>query len=143
MLYTPLTKKALCISFNAHKNQLDKSGIPYVFHPFHLAEQMDDEYSTCVALLHDVLEDTTITLEEIAAEGFPKEVIDAIAIMTHEDNIPYMDYIRQLKSNPIAVKVKMADLKHNSDLSRLNQINEKALKRNEKYKKAMEILKAE
>ena len=57
MLYTNLTKKALKISFQAHKNQLDKSGIPYVYHPFHLAEQMDDEYSVCVALLHDVVED--------------------------------------------------------------------------------------
>lgn len=63
MIYTPLTKKALKISFAAHKDQVDKGGMPYVYHPFHLAEQMKDEYTTCVALLHDVVEDTHITVE--------------------------------------------------------------------------------
>ena len=91
MLYTELTKKALKISFEAHKNQLDKSGMPYVFHPFHLAEQMDDEYSTCVALLHDVVEDTGITLEDLKAQGFPEEVTDAVALMTHDDGTPYFE----------------------------------------------------
>ena len=66
MIYTPLTKKALKISFKAHKDQVDKSGLPYVYHPFHLAEQMNDEYSTCVALLHDVVEDTDISLDDLA-----------------------------------------------------------------------------
>lgn len=70
MIYTPLTKKALKISFKAHKDQMDKSGMPYIYHPFHLAEQMNDEYSTCVALLHDVVEDTDISLDDLASEGF-------------------------------------------------------------------------
>ena len=109
MIYTPLTKKALKISFKAHKDQVDKSGLPYVYHPFHLAEQMNDEYSTCVALLHDVVEDTDITLDDLASEGFPAEVIDALALMTHDDNVPYMDYVRKIKTNPIATKVKLAD----------------------------------
>lgn len=139
MIYTELTKKALKISFNAHKDQLDKSGMPYVYHPFHLAEQMDDEYSTCVALLHDVVEDTDITLEDLSKE-FPSEVTDAIAMMTHDDNVPYLDYVREIKKNPLAAKVKLADLKHNSDLSRPNNVDEKALKRIEKYKKAISIL---
>lgn len=140
MIYTDLTKKALKISFNAHKNQVDKSGMPYVFHPFHLAEQMDDEYSVCVALLHDVVEDTDITVEELITKGFPKEVINAIELMTHSDSVPYLDYVKAIKNNPIACKVKLADLKHNSDLSRLDKIDDKALKRAEKYKKAIEIL---
>lgn len=106
MIYTPLTKKALKISFIAHKDQVDKSGMPYVFHPFHLAEQMNDEYSTCVALLHDVVEDTDITLDELTSEGFPAEIIDALALMTHDDKVPYMDYVRKIKTNPIATKVK-------------------------------------
>lgn len=140
MIYSDLTKKALKISFNAHKNQVDKSGMPYVFHPFHLAEQMDDEYSVCVALLHDVVEDTNITIEELIIEGFPKEVINAIELMTHSDSVPYLDYVKIIKNNPIARKVKLADLMHNSDLSRLDKIDDKVLERVAKYKKAIGIL---
>lgn len=139
MIYTELTKKALKISFNAHKDQLDKSGMPYVYHPFHLAEQMDDEYSTCVALLHDVVEDTDMTLDDLS-KIFPKEVTDAIALMTHNDSVPYLDYVKEIKTNPIASKVKLADLKHNSDLTRLDKVDDKAIERVEKYKKAIEIL---
>ena len=129
MIYTALTKKALRISFDAHKNQLDKSGMPYVYHPFHIADQLKDEYSTCVALLHDVVEDTDITLDELKSNGFPDEVIEALLLMTHSDDVPYLDYIRNLKDNPIARKVKSADLAHNSDLSRLDVVDEKAVER--------------
>ena len=139
MIYTDLTKKALMISFDAHKDQTDKSGMPYVYHPFHLAEQMDDEYSTCVALLHDVVEDTDITLDELLKE-FPSKVTEAIALMTHDDNVPYLDYVAKIKQNPIAAKVKLADLKHNSDLSRLDKVDENALKRVAKYQKAIKLL---
>lgn len=140
MIYTPLTKKALGISFEAHKNQTDKSGIPYVYHPFHLAEQMDDQYAVCVALLHDVVEDAGVTLNDLRAEGFPEAVIEAIALMTHDDSVPYLEYVDRLKSNPLAKKVKLADLRHNSDLSRLDNIQEKDTERVEKYKKAIELL---
>ena len=140
MIYTPLTKMALKISFDAHKNQVDKSGMPYVYHPFHLAEQMDDEYTTCVALLHDVVEDTDITLDDLKKEGFPKEVTDAIVLMTHDDDVPYLEYVAKIKRNPLATSVKLADLKHNSDLSRLDEVDSKALERVEKYRKAIQIL---
>lgn len=140
MLYTALTKKALKLSFDAHKNQVDKSGMPYVYHPFHLAEQMDDELSTCVALLHDVVEDTDITLDELRSDGFPNEVIEALSLMTHSDDVPYLDYVRAMKDNPIARKVKLADLAHNSDLSRLEIVDDKALERVNKYKQAILIL---
>ena len=140
MIYTELTKKALRLCFEAHKDQLDKSGLPYVFHPFHLAEQMDTEETVCVALLHDVVEDTDYTLEDLIAMGFPKPVTDALALMTHDENVPYLDYVSKLKDNPVARQVKLADLKHNSDLTRLDRIDEKALERVEKYRKAMELL---
>ena len=143
MIYTELTKKALVISFNAHKDQKDKSGMPYVFHPFHFAEQMDDEASTCVALLHDVAEDTDITLDDLRAEGFPDEVIHALRLLTHDDSVPYPDYVRQIRSDPVAVKVKLADLHHNSDLSRLDHVDAYALERVEKYRKAIAILTTE
>lgn len=140
MLYTPNTKKALKLCFEAHKAQTDKSGMPYVFHPFHLAEQMSDENTTIVALLHDIIEDTDYTLEDLKAMGFNHEVIEAISLMTHDPKLPYMEYVAQIKKNIVAKTVKLADLKHNSDLSRLDHIDEKALKRNEKYKKAISLL---
>lgn len=140
MIYTDLTKKALRLSFDAHKEQVDKTGIPYVFHPFHLAEQMTDELSTVCALLHDVVEDTDYTLDDIRAFGFPEEVIEALMLLTHSPDVPYMDYVRRAGTNPIARQVKIADLKHNSDLSRLDVIDEYAIARNEKYKEALAIL---
>lgn len=140
MLYTALTKKALQISFNVHKDQFDKSGMPYVYHPFHLAEQMDDEYSTCVALLHDVVEDTDITLDEIKSFGFPDEVIEELALMTHSDDVLYLDCVRAMKDNTLTRRIKLADLAHNSDLSRLDKVDENAIQRVNKYKQAILIL---
>lgn len=142
MIYTHLTNEAMKIAYRAHHGQTDKGGIPYIFHPYHLAEQMTDEYTTCVALLHDVVEDTDVTLEQLAAV-FPKEVVDAIALMTHDDGTPYLEYVARIASNPIAKAVKIADLLHNSDKTRLEDqdTNAAALKRwEEKYSKALEIL---
>ena len=141
MIYTDKTKKALKLCFEAHKNQVDKSGMPYVFHPFHVAEQMTDEATTIVALLHDVVEDTDYTLEDLAAEGFGKEILEAVALMTHEDDVPYLDYVAKFKDNPIARAVKLADLAHNSDLSRIGEIDDETRERLEKYKKATALLK--
>ena len=142
VIYTPITKKALRLCFEAHKKQVDKSGMPYVFHPFHLAEQMQTEETTVVALLHDLVEDTDYTIEDLASMGFSKNITDAIALMTHADDVTYMDYVRRIKNNPIAKVVKLADLKHNSDLTRLDVVDEKALKRKEKYLEAIKILEA-
>lgn len=140
MLYTEKTKKALKLCFDAHKDQVDKSGIPYVFHPFHLAEQMKDEPTTVVALLHDVVEDSDYTFEDLAAMDFGKEVISALMLLTHNDDTPYMEYVAKIKENPVAKAVKLADLMHNSDLTRLDRPEEKALARREKYLKAIELL---
>ena len=141
MIYTTKTKMALKLCFEAHKDQSDKSGMPYVFHPFHLAEQMETEETTIVALLHDVIEDTNYTIDDLTKMGFDKVITDAIALLTHNDSVDYMDYVRIIKNNPIARAVKLADLRHNSDLSRLDVIDEKTLKRREKYMKALELLK--
>ena len=140
MIYTEKTKMALKLCFEAHKDQRDKNGMPYVFHPFHLAEQMITEETTIVALLHDLIEDTDYTIENLIDMGFDKSVTDAISLMTHVDGVDYMDYVRQIKENPIAKAVKLADLRHNSDITRLDVIDEKALTRREKYLKAMELL---
>lgn len=140
MLYTALTKKALKLCFEAHKGQTDKSGIPYVFHPFHLAEQMETEETVIAALLHDVVEDTAYTLQDLAEMGFPETVIAALRLLTHDDAEAYMEYVAKIKGNPIAKAVKLADLRHNSDLNRLDLIDEKALRRVQKYKDAAALL---
>ncbi|MBR2047913.1 MAG: GTP pyrophosphokinase [Oscillospiraceae bacterium] len=140
MIYTELTKKAMKLCFEAHKNQVDKSGMPYVFHPFHLAEQMKEELTTIAALLHDVVEDTDCTLDDLGNMGFPAEVLEALSLLTHDDSVPYMEYVAKLKENPIARAVKLADLRHNSDLNRLDHVDETALARAEKYRQAMALL---
>ena len=138
MIYTELTMKAMVLAYNAHHGQFDKGGMPYIFHPIHLAESMDDECSTCVALLHDTVEDTDVTIEQLRQE-FPPAVVDAIRLLTHEEGVEYFDYVRAIKKNPIAVKVKLADLAHNSDPTRVsNQGN--AEKRRAKYAAARKIL---
>ena len=142
MIYTPLTQKAMHIAYQAHHGQFDKSGAPYIFHPIHLAETMDDEYSCCVALLHDTVEDTDVTIDELKAI-FPKEVTDAVALMTHQKGTDYFDYVRAIKENPIARKVKLADLAHNSDQSRCvgsDLTEERKAAWRAKYEKATKIL---
>lgn len=143
MIYTEQTKKALKLCFEAHKEQVDKSGMPYVFHPFHLAEQMKDEVTCTTALLHDVVEDTDYTLEDLRAMGFEAAVIDALTLLTHDPSEPYMDYVARIKDNPVAKAVKLADLKHNSDRTRLapHEINERVIAREKKYKAAIRLLK--
>ena len=120
MLYSDQIKKACNILFDAHRDDRDKGGYPYVFHPFYLATQMDDEASVCVALLHDVIEDhgDHYSFESLAADGFNDEVISALRLLTHAKGTPYMDYVKALAENPIARKVKMADLRHNMDDTR-------------------------
>ena len=140
MIYTPLTKKALKLCFEAHKTQLDKTGMPYVFHPFHLAEQMTDELSTVCALLHDVIEDTAYTFDDLRAMGFPEAVIEVLALLTHDAAVPYMDYVKNLAHHPVARAVKLADLRHNSDETRLDTVDEAAKRRAEKYKQAIAFL---
>ena len=138
MIYTELTIKAMNLAYHAHHGQSDKGGVPYIFHPIHLAESMDDEISTCVALLHDTVEDTDVTLEELAAQ-FPREVVEAVDLLTHRANVDYFDYVRAIKQNPIAVRVKLADLAHNGDPKRIcNQGNQE--RRREKYAAARAIL---
>ena len=147
MVYTPLTNKALIYAYNAHHGQLDYNGIPFIFHPLHLAEQMDDELSCCAALLHDIVEDTQLTLDDLRRE-FPEEVVSVVALLTHEENAEYhyedyFDYIRKIRENPTAKKIKMADIAHNCDQSRCVGAGlppEKLEWWRQKYQKALEIL---
>ena len=143
MIYTETTKKAMKIAFEAHKGQVDKAGIPYIYHPIHLAEQMETETAVCAALLHDVVEDTDITFEDLKAQGISEAVVEVLQALTHDKNVPYMEYVKGILAggNKAAVAVKLADLRHNADLTRLNvPHDEKALQRAEKYKEAIRLL---
>lgn len=139
MINTKLTRKAMILAYNAHINQFDRSGVPYIYHPICLAEQMDSENEVIIALLHDVVEDTNITFEELQKE-FPIDVIRVLKLLTHDKNIDYMDYIREISKDDIAKKIKIADIIHNSDETRLDKVGLKDIARREKYKKALAIL---
>lgn len=142
MIYTEMTIMAMKIAYNAHLGQLDYNGVPYIFHPYHLAEQMDDEISCTVALLHDVIEDTSLTFDDLE-QIFPKQVVESVMLLTHDEQVDYFDYIRKIKTNEIATKVKLADIKHNSNEARSigsNLTQEQMLYWKEKYAKAKEML---
>ena len=140
MIYTEATNKALKLMCEKHRNQRDRSGLPYILHPFHVAEQMDDEESTVVALLHDIVEDTNTTFEDLKETGFSERVISALRLMTREEGVDYYDYVKEIGKDPLARKVKIADLEHNMQLERLDVVREKDLKRLEKYRKCHEYL---
>jgi len=139
MIYTKMINKALNIAYKAHHGQKDKGNVPYIFHPYHIAEKFNNETDICVAILHDVLEDTFVSKEEL--EGyFPKEVIEPLVLLTRSTHDTYFEYIKNICSNPIAQKVKIEDIKHNLVFERIQNKtrNEKLEKR---YLKALEILK--
>lgn len=119
MIYSELVKKAMCIAFDAHNGQLDKAGYPYIHHPLHLAEQMETELATVVALLHDVAEDTPVGFDEMRRKGIPEEAITALKLLCHDKDKPYAEYIDRMQENMTALKVKRADLLHNLDSTRL------------------------
>ena len=140
MIFTKQTKAALGICYAAHKDQFDKGGMPYVFHPYRVAEQMHTENEVTVALLHDVVEDSNITIEDLRVKKFPLEVIFAVGVLTREQGTPYFEYIAKVRKNELARKVKIADLQDNMDLSRLDKPTENDKKRVEKYRRALQLL---
>ncbi|MDO5292980.1 MAG: HD domain-containing protein [bacterium] len=140
MLYSENIRMAMNIAYKAHDNQIDKAGYPYIQHPILVASKMTDEDSTIVALLHDVVEDTPITLAELAESGFNTDIIEAVGLLTKTPKQDYIKYIRRIKKNEIARKVKIEDLRHNMDLTRLDTVTERDLRRVEKYRRAIEIL---
>ena len=139
MINTKLTRLASKIAYKAHEGQTDKAGVPYIFHPIHIAEQMDSEESCVVALLHDVIEDSDITLE-ILSKYFNDDIITALRVLTKKENDDYVMYIKRVKTNKLATKVKIKDLEHNRDLRRLDEVTDKDRKRSLKYWQAIRYL---
>lgn len=117
MRYTALVNRALRLAYAAHHGQVDQSGQPYIFHPYHLAEQMEDEVSICVALLHDVVEDTAVTMEQLE-RLFPPAVTRAVRLLTRAEGMDYFTYVRRIRQDLVATRVKLADLAHNLDQTR-------------------------
>ena len=138
MKYTTITKLAMITAFDAHNNvseewkRTDKAGVPYIYHPIHIAYQMETEDEICVAILHDVVEDTDVTLDDLRDKGFPERIIDSVKLLTKEKSDSkdkdilyreYIEYIKTLKASgdKVAIKVKLADLRHNCDWTRLDE----------------------
>lgn len=138
-----LYQQALAIAKDAHKGQVDKAGVDYIQHPLFVASLVEGELAKTVALLHDVVEDSDWTLEDLRMEGLPEEVVQAVGILTKKRNENYEEYILRVKQNPLARQVKLADLQHNSDLSRLTTVTEIDRKRAEKYRQAIAFLSEE
>lgn len=142
MVFTSMTITAMQVAYTKHAGQVDKAGVPYIFHPYHLAEQLHDEIACTVALLHDVVEDTDTTLEELS-EKFPDEVIEALRFLTRTKDTPYLEYVKNIKKNKIATAVKLKDLEHNMDKARMSLTHvsdEKQKCLYDRYTKAVQIL---
>ncbi len=128
-----LVALALEVARKAHAGQKDKSGADYILHPIAVAAKVDTPEEKMAAYLHDVVEDTDVTLEDLKALGFPAEVVEAVDCLTKRDGLPLADYLYRVKTNPLARRVKLADLSHNSDISRIPDPKEKDFRRVERY----------
>lgn len=131
---------ALAIAKKAHAGQVDKAGVDYIQHPLYVASQVKTEQEKTVALLHDVIEDSDVTVEDLLASGLSNEVVTAVQILTKKEGQSYQEYLGKVKSNNLARVVKLADLKHNSDLSRLKSVTNTDYERVKKYKNAIRYL---
>ena len=134
-------EKAIKIAVDAHTGQTDKGGNPYILHPLRVMFNLNNESEKIVGVLHDVLEDTNVKIEDIKKEGFSVEVVDALILITKNVSQNYEDYIEGIKSNVIALKVKIADIEDNLDVKRLNIISEDDSIRINKYLKMHRYLK--
>ncbi|KAF1298455.1 GTP pyrophosphokinase [Enterococcus sp. JM4C] len=128
------------ISEEAHQGQVDKGGQPYYLHPKTVASFVKTDEEKAVAYLHDVLEDTATDENDLRNVGLPETVIEAVKVLTHQKNEPYFDYLKKVKEKQLARVVKLADLKHNMDTSRMAVLTEKDEQRLAKYRKAQAYL---
>lgn len=135
-------ERALQIAVQAHAGQQDRNGAAYIFHPLRVMERCTRPEAKLLALLHDVVEDTAVTFEDLAAEGFAPELLATLRLLTHEEGVSYDDYITGILTDPLAVEVKLADLQDNSDIRRLQAVDEKVAERMKKYQKAWQRLTA-
>lgn len=136
-----LLEKALRIAIEAHAGQVDKSGKPYILHPLRVCCRCFTDEEKMVALLHDTIEDTEITAEDLLSEGFPPYIVEAILSISRNEDETYEEFVKRISLNPLGRAVKLHDLEDNMDISRLEQVTEKDLDRLNKYIKAYRYLK--
>ena len=137
-----IIEKALEIALEAHKGQVYKAGEPYILHPLRVMLKMEDEISMCTAILHDVLEDSDFTAQDLVNEGIPEEVVEAIKCLTKGKDEDYFEFIDRVKTTDLAVKVKKADIEDNLNISRLPILTDKDIARIRKYREARERLRS-
>ena len=135
--------KAISIAASAHDGQFQKNGLPYILHPIHVMNSVNKLNEKIVAILHDVVEDTEVTIEQLKTEGFSIEITEAISLLTKTEGTEYKSYIENIKSNELAKAVKLADMKHNIDSLRLNELKDYDLKRIQKYHSSIKFLESE
>lgn len=131
---------ALRVAIKAHEGQKDKSGREYVMHPIRVAERCKDPRAKIVALLHDTIEDTDVTVEYLRNEGFPEEIISAVLSVTKQKGESYEDFVRRAAENPLGREVKIADIEDNMDIRRLKEITDEDVARLRKYLCAWQYL---
>ncbi|HUV13309.1 MAG TPA: GTP pyrophosphokinase [Acidobacteriota bacterium] len=136
----PTLEKAIQIAVNSHQGQKDNAGAPYILHPLRLMMNMDSDSEKIVAVLHDVLEDTSVTADQLRAEGFSDEIIAAIECLTRDEGESYEDFIKRTKGNPLARRVKLADIEDNMNIRRIRNITDQDLQRLERYHRAWRAL---
>ncbi|HED37191.1 MAG TPA: GTP pyrophosphokinase [Ignavibacteria bacterium] len=133
-------ESAVLIAIKAHQNQIDKGGLPYILHPLRIMIKMQTDEEMIVAMLHDVVEDSKISLKDISKYEFDKKIMSALKVLTYSTDQNYEDYIKKISKNKLASKIKIADLKDNLNLNRLPYLNKKDLERINKYHKALKYL---
>jgi guanosine-3',5'-bis(diphosphate) 3'-pyrophosphohydrolase len=141
--YAKLLDLAIKIAEKAHEGQFDKADQPYILHPLTVMAQMEDVESQIVAVLHDAIEDSDLTITELSQQGFPELITEAIAAITKLDGELYDDYLLRVMANAIARKVKIADVSHNMDIGRIANPTVRDFQRLEKYQKVLKQLTAQ
>ena len=135
-------EKAIRIALDAHTGQKDKSRCEYILHPLRVMLKMDTQEERLIAILHDVVEDSEISIQDLESQGFDRNVLDVVALLTRDKaNTPYEDFIRSIGTDPLAVKIKIAGLEDNMNITRISEIGEKDIKRLKRYHWAWHFLK--
>ena len=133
----PVLEDAILLAVGAHRGQVDKGGHPYVLHPLRVMLRMDSEMERMVAALHDLIEDTSYTSEDLVRLGYPEVVVRTVECLTRRASETYEQFITRVKQDPLARRVKIADLEDNLDLGRMSRPSERDLERAEKYRRAL------
>ena len=136
----PSLEDAISLATEAHRDQKDKANAPYILHPLRVMLRMETETDRIIAMLHDVVEDSRVTLQELQRAGYSAEIVEAVKYLTKAKEEEYEDFIERIKGNTLAIKIKIADLEDNLNFERIKEPGEDDLKRYENYRRALAVL---